>query len=281
MDNLILSYDACPRVVEYGVNDQVSYLRLHEDVPRAVAVSAPALQGSTLYGRCSIAPTTGAQFQSVTLSSLAVFQQSAGGPIDLGDQLPASFMNMVSTLVQTSPTNPIWDFDLLIDPAFFIITETYYLEATLDLTFANTGPLTRRLRMPIRRAKTLRAQSNINASGGELVAIYGRVNDANRRAGIFSQTFRMAAPAASDGTTIDATVVVDDAESTEAPNDGTSSDSTMAIAIGAAVGGVVLAAALIVIIVVALKRRRRDRANSDAPLMKTAQLPMSSADLDF
>ena len=60
LDKLFLTYDACPRVVEYGINSAASVLRLHEDALRAVAVSARAVQGSTLFGRCSVLPSTGA-----------------------------------------------------------------------------------------------------------------------------------------------------------------------------------------------------------------------------
>jgi hypothetical protein len=53
LDELFLTYDACLRVVEYGINSAASFLRLHKDAPLAVAVSAPAVQGATLFGRCS------------------------------------------------------------------------------------------------------------------------------------------------------------------------------------------------------------------------------------
>ena len=127
LDKLFLTYDACPRVVQYGVDAQQSFLRLHEDVARATPLAAPALLGSTLYGRCSVRPTQGATFQSVTLSSMAVMRQSAGGPINMGNQLGATFLTLLSGATQTSPTNPTWDFDLLMAEAFFIPSETYYL----------------------------------------------------------------------------------------------------------------------------------------------------------
>merc|ERR1712065_118584 len=179
----ILTYDACPRVVQYGVDSAVSFLRLHEDVPRAVPVSAPAQQGSTLYGRCSVEPSAGATFQSVTLSALNVIQQSAGGPIDLGDKLGESYLLMLSALSQNSPTNPVWDFNLEMDPSIFLLANTYYLEATLDLTFANTGPLTPKLRSTL---------SNPHAVA--LVALSERAdNDSETQEGIFSNTFEMRA----------------------------------------------------------------------------------------
>jgi hypothetical protein len=78
LDKLFLTYDACPLVVEYGINSATSFLRLHEDAPRAVAVLAPAAQGATLFGRCSVLPSTGATFDSVTMSSLRVMRQWNG-----------------------------------------------------------------------------------------------------------------------------------------------------------------------------------------------------------
>merc|ERR1711991_1125020 len=65
------------------------------------------------------------------------------------------------------------------DPSVFLLANTYYLEATLDLTFANTGPLTRKLRNPHAVA---------------LVALSGRAdNDSETPEGIFSNTFEMRA----------------------------------------------------------------------------------------
>jgi len=150
MDNLIVTYDACPRVVQYGVDVAVSFLRLHEDVPRDVPLTRPARQGSKLYGRCSVEPSAGGTFQTVTLASLNVMQQSAGGPIDLGDKLGESYLLMLSALSQNNPSNTVWDFELEMDPSVFLPGNTYYLEATLEMTFANTGPLTRKLRMSAR-----------------------------------------------------------------------------------------------------------------------------------
>merc|ERR1711991_287016 len=196
LDNLILTYDACPRVVQYGVDSAVSFLRLHEDVPRAVPVSAPAQQGSTLYGRCSVEPSAGATFQSVTLSALNVIQQSTGGPIDLGNKLGESYLLMLSALSQNSPTNPVWDFNLEMDPSVFLLANTYYLEATLDLTFANTGPLTRKLRMPLlARASGAKLRSTLsNPHAVALAALSERAdNDSETQEGIFSNTFEMRA----------------------------------------------------------------------------------------
>ena len=178
LTQLMLTYDMCARVVEYGVDDQASFLRLHEDAARQTPVSAPVVQGEVLYGRCAISPTTGAQFQSVTLTSLAVIRQSASGPVNMGDQKGASWMTMQSALEQTSPSNPLWDFAMELDGAFFDPTESYYLEATLDLTFANTGPLTRRLVLPI------------DAKRRSLVAMHGRSDEPQREAGVASEVFR-------------------------------------------------------------------------------------------
>merc|ERR1712093_555499 len=170
-----------------GINAAASFLRLHEDAPRATPIAAPATQGETLYGRCSVEPSAGATFEAVTLSALRVFQQSAGGPIDLGNQLSAPFMTLLSSATSTSASNPQWDFDVLMEPTFFSVTESYFLEATLELTFANTGPLTRKLVLPL-------------ASRAELVAITGRAPDARvEEQGVQSNKFAVRAAAATSG----------------------------------------------------------------------------------
>merc|ERR1711916_316539 len=141
-------------------------------------------------------PSAGATFQSVTLSALNVIQQSAGGPIDLGDKLGESYLLMLSALSQNSPTNPVWDFNLEMDPSVFLLANTYYLEATLDLTFANTGPLTRKLRMPLlARASGAKLRSTLsNPHAMALVALSERAdNDSETQEGIFSNAFEMRA----------------------------------------------------------------------------------------
>jgi hypothetical protein len=145
-----------------------------------------------LYGRCSGLPTTGATFQSVTLRSLNAIQQGATGPIDLGNQLTVpQRLQMISQLTQTTPNCGVWDFDLTLDPAFFSITETYYLEATIDLTFANTGSLTKKLLIPMSSARTLRSQAR---NVVDLVEVAGRgpsTPAAATQAGVLSQQFQM------------------------------------------------------------------------------------------
>ena len=84
LGNLVISYDACPRVVVYGIDTAASKLHLHTDVARATVVADPQQQGATLYGRCAIAPSAGASFQTVTLVALKAFRQAAGGAVNLG-----------------------------------------------------------------------------------------------------------------------------------------------------------------------------------------------------
>merc|ERR1739848_747590 len=135
-------------------------------------------------------------------SALRVFQQSAGGPIDLGNQLSAPFMTLLSSATSTSASNPQWDFDVLMEPTFFSVTESYFLEATLELTFANTGPLTRKLVLPLaRRANQSSLRSALSdASRTELVAITGRAPDARvEEQGVRSNKFAVRAAAATSG----------------------------------------------------------------------------------
>merc|ERR1711991_933766 len=263
MNQLIMTYDACPRVVQYGVDSAASFLRLHDDVPRAVPVSAPALQSSTLHGRCSVEPLAGPTFQSVTLTAMKVFQQDAAGPIDLGNQLNAAFMIMLSPLTSNNPTNPIWDFDLFMEPTVFLLANTYYLEATLDLTFENTGTLTRKLQIPLTR-KMLARRGNavlrraLSKSGGarDLVAVSGRAEDNSnsnqQEEGVFSNIFALRAS--------------EEEEVAEQPEQN-GSNTAMIAGIAGGIAGLVVVAAFIVVVVVLKKRRRtRDRSASDAPL---------------
>merc|ERR1711991_208272 len=104
-----------------------------------------------------------------------------------GDQLNAAFMIMLSPLTSNNPTNPIWDFDLFMEPTVFLLANTYYLEATLDLTFENTGTLTRKLQIPLtrkmlaRRGNAVLRRALSNSAGGamDLVAVSGRADDNN------------------------------------------------------------------------------------------------------
>merc|ERR1711916_87803 len=110
---------------------------------------------------------------------------------------------MLSPLTSNNPTNPIWDFDLFMEPTVFLLANTYYLEATLDLTFENTGTLTRKLRIPLTRkmlarrgnAVLRRALSNPGSNG--FVAVSGRADDNNnnnqQQEGVFSNIFALRA----------------------------------------------------------------------------------------
>ena len=265
LDRLFLTYDACPRVVEYGINAAASFLRLHEDAPRATPIAAPATQGETLYGRCSVEPSAGATFEAVTLSALRVFQQSAGGPIDLGNQLSAPFMTLLSSATSTSASNPQWDFDVLMEPTFFSVTESYFLEATLELTFANTGPLTRKLVLPLaRRANQSSLRSALSdASRTELVAITGRAPDARvEEQGVQSNKFAVRAAAATSGAEA-AAAGGGSGEAASNGGGGSSSNTAMIAGIAGGVAGVVVVAACVIIAVVIKKRRRRGEEGSE------------------
>ena len=179
-------------------------------------------------------------------------------------------MVMLSALTSNSPSSPQWDFDLIMEPTFFLITETYYLEATLELTFANTGPLTRTLRMPLiapsangnKKLSLRSALSNVNAV--QLVAISDRDETTNaEQQGIFSNNFSLRA-------------IEKEAETSMAPESGSDNSNTAMVAgIAGGVAGLVVVAAFIVVAVV-LKRRKRNAAAMDSPLAVGA---MSDLDL--
>merc|ERR1711991_1168056 len=211
----------------------------------------------------SLLPSAGATFQSVTLSALKVFDQNGGSPLDLGNQLSASFMTMLSPLTWASPTNPIWDFNLQMEPTFFLLANTYYLEATLELTFANTGPLTRRLEIHLgnpasgaKRSMLRSALSNPNVV--HLVAVDSNAQRAPRdqEEGIFSNTFAVRAAAGS---------VAEQLPAGEASSDNTGMVAGIA---GAVVGAAMLAIGIVLVVVI---RRRRRSARERTRLGCTSQ----------
>jgi hypothetical protein len=142
------------------------------------------------------------------------------------------------------------------EPTFFLITETYYLEATLELTFANTGLLTRTLRMQLiapsangnKKLSLRSALSNVNAV--QLVAISDRDETTNaEQKGIFSNNFSLRA-------------IEKEAETSVAPESGSNSNTAMVAGIAGGVAGLVVVAAFIVVAVV-LKLCQRNAAAMD------------------
>jgi len=261
LNNLFLDYDACPRVIEFGVDGANSFLRLHTDVPRTVPVSAPALVGDTLYGLCSVQPAGDAQFQSVELAALKVFQVASPNNIDLGNQLSSTFLTLLSDAVQTSPSNPQWIFDLNIDGVFFDITEQYFLEATLNLVFANTGSLTKRIVMPL-MPKARRSAAKVT----EIVVRQASGDDnQSSQDEVKSSTFRLQAPAVEE----------EEEQPEEQPS---SSSSSLIIAAAGAVGGVALCALAAVLIVFAVKKRRRRQEEEDESTMDSVVVVSKSED---
>jgi hypothetical protein len=274
LGNLAIAYDACPRIVQYGINTAASFLHLNTDEARTTVVADPQQQGSVLYGRCSIQPSTGASFQSVTLVTLNAFQQTAGGALNLGDQKGLTQrLLMRSPLTQTSAASGVWDFDLTLDPAFFNITEVYYLEATIDLTFANTGALSKRLTLPVMISKKAEGKGSLRSqlrSGGEQVelVVVSRAGSAaaapSSQTGVLSEKFQMLpAPRVAAAATTQAVA-------------GSSTGMIAGIAAGVAVAA--LAAAGIIVAVIVSRRRKRNGETADTPMMVVAS---SSNDLDL
>merc|ERR1711916_298416 len=98
---------------------------------------------------------------------------------------------LLSDAVQTSPSNPQWIFDLNFDGTFFDITEQYFLEATLNLVFANTGSLTKRIVMPLlpkaRRTTGKMTEIVVRQASGD--------DNQSSQDEVKSSTFRLQAPA--------------------------------------------------------------------------------------
>jgi hypothetical protein len=269
LGGLVLTYDACARVTQFGVDTSTSYLRLFNDVARSAPVSGPIQQDATLHGRMNLFPTSGATFSSVTLATLDLIQQTETGAKDLGTILASTELTMLSPLVSTNASNPVFDFDLFIDPAVFQAGSTYYLSCTVTLTFANTGTVKRRMLLPFSPSNnSLRAHNSASMESRHAVR-------ANPSQGLFSQTFRLAALAtapSSSTTTL--------AQATTAPvvASSSSSSSVVPIAIGVAVGVAALLA-IIIIVVVLLVRRRRKKEQEDASPFGRVEARSSENDL--
>merc|ERR1711916_201405 len=144
------------------------------------------------------------------------------------------------------------------EPTVFLLANTYYLEATLNLTFENTGTLTRKLQIPLtrkmlaRRGNAVLRRALSNSAGGvmDLVAVSGRADDNNsnnqqQQEGVFSNLFALRA-----------------SEEEEVAEQPEASGSNTAMIAGIA-GGI---AGFVVVAVVKKRRRTRDRSASDAPL---------------
>jgi len=221
-----------------------------------------------------LAPTSGSTFQSTTLSQVDIVRTSAGGPIDLG-----SFLNsdntplfVSSTLTQSGPLLAQWDFTLFLDPAVFDVTQTYYLQGSVDIVFSNTGQLSRRETVQFRhnvvshfsapfselgpfvgsglakerydlllRHEAMTRQSNSTASGNSL------------KSGAASNIFSLRSEIAA---TTSPQLVVQ-------PSPGVSVALIAGVAGG--IGGVVAALAVVITVVVVRKKRRLAKA-SDSPL---------------
>jgi hypothetical protein len=159
LKSVVVNYDSCAVITTLGVNTSLSYLRLYVEPARLVLVSQPQAQGSTLYGKLALFPSKGSQFANVTLTRLALFQQSASGVTNLGESLAAPWLKLISPYFSTSQS-PVWLFNVWLDPKVFRIQDVYYFEATTNIQYRNTGGLTRVIRMELTRDVTSGLFSN-------------------------------------------------------------------------------------------------------------------------
>ena len=241
LNNMGVTYDSCARVVQYGIDAANSFLRLHEDVARTTPLSAPVTQGDSYYGRCSLLPAGDSVFESVTLNSISVWQVSSPANINLGNQLPAAFMTLLSPATNVNPSNPVWDFELLIDPTFFNLLEVYYLEAEVLLTFRNTGPLTRRLRMAFKPGELISHAAAKRQAGAD---------EPQQTDGVASPTFRLGA-----------------SQQQPQPQDeqvAPQQQDNLPLIVGGAVGGCALIALIIVAALLVRRRKEEDKEDRQA-----------------
>jgi len=144
LTDMDLIYNACPEQKVYGVNVTESKIRLYTDSLRTQDLTTSTLIGETYFGRTQIFPSVGALFESVTLTALNMIRVASPANIQMGDQIPTNAIVLLSPSVNTSPISPFWDFELFIDANIFNVLDRYYLEAVLEVVFANTGVVSRR-----------------------------------------------------------------------------------------------------------------------------------------
>lgn len=71
-------------------------------------MSGPVTPGSSLYGRCFIAPTQNALFDVTYLTALALVRLEAGGSVEVGDTLTSSILALLSPRSQTTRNDAAW-----------------------------------------------------------------------------------------------------------------------------------------------------------------------------
>merc|ERR1711991_294277 len=158
------TYDSCPVELAFSIDATRSWVRLYEDVPRTVPVQQVD-QDDTVHVRVSLEPSEGATFQSVQLTEMRLFRVDSPAAVDLGDLLLSSLMQLQNSSSFVNQQQAVFDLDLLVDRQFFELTYSYYMQATLDVVFQETGQLRRK-----RQITQLRLQTQESSSE----AIYSR-----------------------------------------------------------------------------------------------------------
>jgi len=157
--NLMLTYDSCPVELAFTVDATKSWVRLFEDDSRTTPLQQVD-QDDTVRVRVSLEPSEGATFQSVELQEMRLFRVDSPAALDLGDLLLSPLMQRVNSSSFVSEQQAVFDLDLLVDRQFFQLTYSYYMQASLDVVFVETGQLRRkRQTVTLRRLQTQESSS--------------------------------------------------------------------------------------------------------------------------
>lgn len=251
---LQVRYNACPVTTVYGIDPSVSFVRLYSNVPRTSVVAAPVPFGTPLYGRISVKPSGTTLFEAATLASLRLKHRALPVDVDVADLLSNAALTLLSLRTSTSRQNAVWDFELLVNGgALFASGEQYYLEATIDVVFLQTGTLKR---IPQRQVNVVYMSLRDDARG------------VNTREGLFSQSF----VTQKDLRSSDVNPANADPGSSASGSGSGGATSVGGVSIGilvAVIGATIFVILAIAIIVIVVKRRRHQKlvdSHSDSPL---------------
>merc|ERR1739848_528307 len=235
LGNLFLQYDACPRSTSYGIDLGQSYLRLYADSARTNAISSPPTISTSLFGRVSLRALARSRFSSATLQSLHLMRRQGSTTQDLGDQLSSNFVQLISSQTSTDQLNPRFDFNVLLTPDMFSVTQLYFWRATVDFVLLETGNLTLR---------NLRERPVVYMALAHPRALPGKEEDV--RSALF--------------TVRNAPVQEEDIQLPPEGQAQGSASLSMGLLVGASVGGVALVAVAICLTVYVWRRARRRKA---------------------
>lgn len=152
-----LSYEFCPSTQIFAETGSVQIFSAAARVTPLVS-DAVIFFGQTQYGRFSVSALVGATIQSVTVTSLAVFQPGNPAPLAVG----AAFSPALPAPVLAVPTAAIFDFEWTVS-APLVVGTLYYVQATATVVLQETGSLRRTVSLTIQTRSDSSASPSTSA----------------------------------------------------------------------------------------------------------------------